>query len=138
MDSKRDLFSAVARRALPRGNRKLRANPSFTRTTSPIWPSLPMRSSRITSIVVTPQLNPNLHWWLSSGQAGRSPLARHTRTQIDRRFDEAEHTNREHRPAEHEHRGVNATQHQQASVHAPRDNVQDRYAEHTVGHQQTC
>src|SRR5580658_10048638 len=48
--SKRVRFSAVARNALPRGKRKLRAKPSLTRTTSPIWPSLATRSSRITSM----------------------------------------------------------------------------------------
>src|SRR5271163_4784056 len=44
------LFASVARRALPRGNRKLRAYPSFTRTVSPMCPSLPTRSSKITSM----------------------------------------------------------------------------------------
>jgi len=43
-------LSLVARSALPCGSRKLRANPSRTRTTSPICPSLAMRSSKITSI----------------------------------------------------------------------------------------
>ena len=42
----------VARSALPRLSRKLRANPSLTRTTSPIWPSLATRSSKMTSIFV--------------------------------------------------------------------------------------
>src|SRR5690606_11289820 len=37
-----------ARSALPCGSRKLRAKPSRTFTTSPIWPSLATRSSRIT------------------------------------------------------------------------------------------
>src|SRR6202030_4639642 len=50
MPSKRVRFSSVARNALPRGNRKLRAKPSFTRTTSPIWPSREIRSRRMTSI----------------------------------------------------------------------------------------
>src|SRR5579859_6271945 len=54
MLSNRVRFSSVARRALPRGNRKLRANPSLTRTTSPIWPSRATRSSRITSISASP------------------------------------------------------------------------------------
>src|SRR5580658_2992652 len=44
------LLASVARRALPRGNRKLRAYPSFTRTVSPMCPSLPTRSSKITSM----------------------------------------------------------------------------------------
>src|SRR5580692_12034530 len=55
MPSKRPRFSSVARSALPRGNRKLRAKPSLTRTTSPIWPSLPTRSSKITSISKSPE-----------------------------------------------------------------------------------
>src|SRR5580704_16150758 len=52
--SKRVRFSSVARSALPRGKRKLRAKPSLTRTTSPIWPSLATRSSKITSISTSP------------------------------------------------------------------------------------
>src|SRR6202158_565354 len=61
MPSKRPRFSSVARSALPRGNRKLRAKPSLTRTTSPIWPSLPTRSSKITSISTSPLRPPPLH-----------------------------------------------------------------------------
>src|SRR6202451_4690613 len=61
MVSKRPRFSSVARSALPRGNRKLRAKPSLTRTTSPIWPSLPTRSSKITSISTSPLRPPPLH-----------------------------------------------------------------------------
>src|SRR6185369_368202 len=49
-------LSAVARSALPRLSRKLRANPSLTRTTSPIWPSLATRSSKMTSIFVLLQV----------------------------------------------------------------------------------
>src|SRR5580704_600374 len=41
-------LSLVARNALPWGSRKLRAKPSLTRTSSPIWPSLATRSSRMT------------------------------------------------------------------------------------------
>ena len=44
-------FSAVARSALPRFKRKLRAKPSRTLTTSPIWPSLATRSSKMTSML---------------------------------------------------------------------------------------
>src|SRR5580693_4795992 len=61
MVSKRPRFSSVARSALPRGNRKLRAKPSLTRTTSPIWPSLATRSSKITSISTSPLRPPPLH-----------------------------------------------------------------------------
>src|ERR1700692_2795252 len=59
--SKRPRFSSVARNALPRGNRKLRAKPSLTRTTSPIWPSLATRSSKITSISTSPLRPPPLN-----------------------------------------------------------------------------
>src|ERR1051326_1189830 len=54
MLSNRVRFSSVARNALPRGNRTLRAKPSLTRTTSPIWPRRATRSSRITSISASP------------------------------------------------------------------------------------
>src|SRR5215469_5134411 len=53
MPSKRVRFSSVARSALPRGSRKLRAKPSLTRTTSPIWPRREIRSRRITSIAAS-------------------------------------------------------------------------------------
>src|SRR4051794_37028600 len=42
----------VARSAFFLGNRKFRAKPSFTFTSSPIWPSFSTRSSRITCIAV--------------------------------------------------------------------------------------
>src|SRR3984957_12397257 len=41
-------FALVARRAFFLGKRKLRAKPSLTRTSSPIWPSFSTRSSRMT------------------------------------------------------------------------------------------
>src|ERR1700743_732023 len=41
-------FALVARRAFFLGSRKLRAKPSLTRTSSPIWPSFSTRSSRMT------------------------------------------------------------------------------------------
>src|SRR6185312_7019763 len=44
------MLSLVARRAFFCGSRKLRAKPGFTFTTSPIWPSLGTRSSRMTFI----------------------------------------------------------------------------------------
>src|SRR5579871_1472584 len=53
MISNRVRFSSVARSALPRGNRKLRANPSLTRTVSPIWPRRGTRSSKITSMTIS-------------------------------------------------------------------------------------
>src|SRR3569833_537825 len=45
-------FALVARSAFFLGSRKLRAKPSFTFTSSPIWPSFSTRSSRITCMVV--------------------------------------------------------------------------------------
>src|SRR5262245_54454564 len=44
------MLSLVARKAFFCGSRKLRAKPGFTFTTSPIWPSLGTRSSRMTFI----------------------------------------------------------------------------------------
>src|SRR5471032_2246416 len=45
-------LALVARSAFFLGSRKLRAKPSFTFTSSPIWPSFSTRSSRITCMVV--------------------------------------------------------------------------------------
>src|SRR3954468_3646386 len=110
MVSKRDRFSSVARSALPLGKRKLRAKPSFTRTTSPIWPSLATRSSRITSIVV---LRSD---WLSAGvstvQRRRLVPGREPAAQTERRIGEAEQRHQQHRPAEYEDRAVDAGQQQ--------------------------
>src|SRR5262245_4890706 len=44
------MLSLVARSAFFCGSRKLRAKPGLTFTTSPIWPSLGTRSSRMTFI----------------------------------------------------------------------------------------
>src|SRR5580704_13851629 len=44
-------LALVARSAFFLGRRKLRAKPSLTRTSSPIWPSFSTRSSRITCMV---------------------------------------------------------------------------------------
>src|SRR6201995_5963073 len=49
-------LALVARRAFFLGSRKLRAKPSLTRTSSPIWPSFSTRSSRITCMAA-----PSLH-----------------------------------------------------------------------------
>src|SRR5664279_5021352 len=45
-------FALVARRAFFLGKRKLRAKPSLTRTSSPIWPSFSTRSSRMTCMAM--------------------------------------------------------------------------------------
>src|ERR1700761_1345271 len=44
-------FALVARSAFFLGSRKLRAKPSLTRTSSPIWPSFSTRSSKMTCMV---------------------------------------------------------------------------------------
>src|SRR6185503_1031645 len=105
IDSKRALFSAVARSALPRGSRKLRAKPSFTRTVSPIWPSRPTRSNRITSIVVTPScvLSSFETSNLRDAAARGEPCA-----QAEKHVGEAEQDQHQQRPAEHDDRGVDA------------------------------
>src|SRR6201985_817673 len=46
-------FALVARRAFFLGSRKLRAKPSLTRTSSPIWPSFSTRSSRMTCMAMS-------------------------------------------------------------------------------------
>src|SRR5690606_39893351 len=50
--SKAFRLAAVARRALSRGRRKLRAKPSLTVTTSPMAPRFSTRSSRTTFILL--------------------------------------------------------------------------------------
>src|ERR1043166_8019891 len=46
-------FALVARSAFFLGSRKLRAKPSFTFTSSPIWPSFSTRSKRMTCIAAS-------------------------------------------------------------------------------------
>src|SRR5947209_17390261 len=101
IDSNRALLSDVARSALPRGSRKLRAKPSFTRTVSPIWPSLPTRSSRMTSIVVTPFELLSI----VSSLARRRALGRHARADAEGGFRHAEQKQEQQRPTENHHRG---------------------------------
>src|SRR6185437_1081681 len=50
--SKRAMLSGVARVALPSGSRKLRPNPDFTFTRSPMLPRLATFCSRMTSIAL--------------------------------------------------------------------------------------
>src|SRR5581483_10236202 len=54
--SKRARLSGVARSAFFCGNRKLRANPSLTLTTSPIGPRGPMRCKRMTCMLLLHRL----------------------------------------------------------------------------------
>src|SRR6201986_2491249 len=46
-------LALVARRAFFLGNRKLRAKPSLTRTSSPIWPSFSTLSSKMTCMAMS-------------------------------------------------------------------------------------
>src|ERR1700722_216101 len=85
------LLPSVARKALPRGSKKLRAKPSLTRTVSPIWPSLATRSNKITS------MSNSFFVWVGVGvsraelRGGRaSPERSHAFDQADRR-DRGQH-----------------------------------------------
>src|SRR5664279_1539288 len=60
-------FALVARRAFFLGKRKLRAKPSLTRTSSPIWPSFSTLSSRITCMAL-----PSLHDVRQQGHEARA------------------------------------------------------------------
>src|SRR5262245_12995379 len=133
MVSKRTRFSLVARNALPLGKRKLRAKPSLTRTTSPIWPSLPTRSSRITSIVVSPSVD---RWIFLGPQAGRSALACNAAANVQDDFGETEQRHRQHRPAEHDREAIDACQYDCAAAHPTCDRMQDGEAEHGERHEQ--
>src|SRR4051794_39111740 len=114
-------LSAVARNALPRLSRKLRANPSLTRTTSPIWPSLATRSSKMTSMLLSPYL-----YLLSSGvglnglrsgqwDGRRRPSVQIALAKSENGVGEAESHHRKNRPAEHQHDRVGAAQPQRAA-----------------------
>src|SRR5262245_47368139 len=112
MPSKRARFSLVARNALPLGKRKLRAKPSLTRTTSPIWPSLAQRSSRITSMVVSPFVD---HCVSSSSQTRRPTPARDAAADVEGGFGKTQDRDRQNRPAEHDGDAVDTGQHDRAS-----------------------
>src|SRR5882757_6546120 len=95
-------LSEVARSALPRFNRKLRANPSLTRTTSPIWPSLATRSSKMTSIFgllyVTRIVG--VSEAQNSGRGDRRrPPAQIALTNSENGVGKAEQNHRDHKPA---------------------------------------
>src|SRR6516165_7636224 len=128
-------LSAVARKALPRLSRKLRANPSLTRTTSPIWPSLATRSSRITSMIVSPSVE---HRDSSGPQTRRPAPSCNATANVESGFGEPQDGHRQDRPAEHGCGGVDGCEHKGASAHPARDRVQDGKAEHCKGHEQAC
>src|SRR5262244_1922986 len=107
MPSNFALLSLVARSALTFGNRKLRAKPSLTRTTSPIWPSLATRSSRITSMfslrglvrvvsvssrVVGWRSERRPRWWFGAAPGD-------TGADVERALGEAEHRHGQDRQA---------------------------------------
>ena len=124
-------LSLVARSALPCGSRKLRAKPSFTRTTSPIWPSLPTRSSRMTSMLVSPLL-----FRISGGWSGRRRLRGDTRAQRHHGFEQAEERQQHDRPAEQADGEVETGEHEAAAVDTERDGMQHRQAEQRESEQQ--
>ena len=84
----------------PCGSRKLRAKPSLTRTTSPIWPSLATRSSKITSMVVLHVVR----WFEGVGLAagGRAAATRPRRSKAVSARPSSDI--KQHRPAEHDER----------------------------------
>src|SRR5215831_6017259 len=135
MPSKRARFSLVARSALPLGKRKLRAKPSLTRTTSPIWPSLATRSSRITSMIVSPSVE---HRESSGPQTWRPAPSCNATANVESGFGEPQDGHRQDRPAEHGCGGVDRCEHKGASAHPARDRVQDGKAEQCKGHEQAC
>src|SRR6478752_5806230 len=111
------LLASVARSALPRGRRKLRAYPSFTRTVSPMCPSLPTRSSKITSIELSP-------FWSSRGRGGDKGRAR---AQLEKSVDDAEGGENRKRVFRPENAaGVERDQHEGPHLEAARQRVCDR------------
>src|SRR6516162_6740334 len=128
-------LSAVARKALPRLSRKLRANPSLTRTTSPIWPSLATRSSRITSMTVSPSIE---HRHSSGPQTRRPAPSCNATANVESSLGEPQDGHRQNRPAEHDRRGINRREHERATTDSARDRMQDGQAEHCKDHEQAC
>src|ERR1700759_4986952 len=102
-------LSEVSHHSLPRFSRKLRANPSLTRTTSPIWPSLATRSSKITSMSfllsclnvwfgVKGGISGDRQWW--------RPAAQVARAKSERGIGKSQRDQRQHRPHQHQHHTV--------------------------------
>src|SRR5437660_2881062 len=130
-------LSAVARSALPRLSRKLRAKPSLTRTTSPIWPSLATRSSRITSIFKSPSVGSQ--GILGSGSyARRAALAGGAGANVEGCVSQAQERHAEDGPADEHHRGIGAGEREAAMDHATGDGMQHRKAGDRERHQQAC
>src|SRR5262245_62533752 len=106
------LLASVARSALPLGKRKLRAYPSFTRTVSPIWPSLATRSKRITSIGLSPSFG-SVAGSRGSGEDGwrRPAPPRDPAANIEQAVGEPDQRHGEHRPDERRDRRIESRQH---------------------------
>src|SRR5215467_2144306 len=124
-------LSFVARSALPCGRRKLRAKPSFTRTTSPIWPSLATRSSRMTSILVL-LWGVGLRWsigryvsgcFASGASRGRGAAPGRAHAQAEQRLSDADQRHDHDRPDQEDDAPVGARQHDGATAHMTRSCV---------------
>src|SRR5579863_646284 len=131
-------LSAVARKALPRLSRKLRANPSLTRTTSPIWPSLATRSSKMTSMFVL-----LLRYSELGGLAKRSGCGkrRRSRSQIapaqpEERVGYAEKRDRQDGPREHQDNDVGTAKPGYAVLQRQRQRMQHRKTRERVSKHQ--
>src|SRR5882724_1278966 len=150
-------LSAVARSALPRFNRKLRANPSLTRTTSPIWPSLATRSSKMTSMLVllrcfamfcdvlrcfamfcdvlADDLDESETVNSGNGKGRRlAPLV--APANVEQGIGKPERHQRQDRPAEHHDDGVGGAEPERAALHRRRQHMQHREADQGIRHHQ--
>src|SRR5258705_5261176 len=127
------LLACVARNALPFGKRKLPAKPSLPRTTSPIWPSLATRSSRITSMTVPPSIE---HGHSSGPKTGRPAPSCDATANVESSLGEPQDGHRQNRPAEHDRRGIDRREHERATTDPARDRMQDGKAEHCKDHEQ--
>src|ERR1700712_4705949 len=146
MPSNLERLSAVARSAFPRFNKKLRANPSLTRTTSPIWPSLATRSSKMTSISVL-LLRLRIGGWCeryqSRGREGRRPPLQvtaanrkdpggnpadsdHTSRAPKHRVGNPEDGDHQYGPAKPPHDRIGAAEPQRAALQRQRQCMQHR------------
>src|ERR1043166_1336456 len=125
IDSKRVRFSLVARSACPWGSRKLRAYPSLTRTTSPIWPRRPMRCSKITSIAR-----------LLRGSGGICAHAGDPPADIEGGVDKPDERDRQGRPSEQHDAEVAGAEDEDAAAERARCCVEHRKTEQHVGGKQ--
>src|SRR3984957_12755179 len=133
-------LSVVARNALPRFSRKLRANPSLTRTTSPIWPSLATRSSKMTSIFVL--LCGDGFWLVERGSSGRGkgrwPSPQIALTKPENGIGEAKSRHPHNRPDEQHDGDIDAAKPERAALQCQRQCVQHGEPGERVSHHQHC